>query len=212
MSEISQTLPKDKTPLKVGVTGGIGSGKTTVCRIFEQFGIPVYYADERAKLLMVENRDLIAKVKQFFGDEAYLPDGSLNRRWIGGIVFQDQKKLEALNSNVHPAVIEDGEKWHEQQSNVPYTIKESALLFDIGSQIFYDKTVVVFAPKEIRLQRSMLRDSLKREAVEARMAMQMDDEKKAQLADYVIINDGEKMLIPQVMEVHRQLVKIFQMV
>ena len=115
MSEISQTLPKDKTPLKVGVTGGIGSGKTTVCRIFEQFGIPVYYADERAKLLMVENRDLIAKVKQFFGDEAYLPDGSLNRRWIGGIVFQDQKKLEALNSNVHPAVIEDGEKWHEQQ-------------------------------------------------------------------------------------------------
>ena len=209
MSQNSQTLPKAKAPLRVGVTGGIGSGKTTVCRIFEQLGIPVYYADERAKALMVEDRRLIGKVKKLFGDGAYLPDGSLNRKWIAGIVFQDAAKLEQLNAIVHPAVMKDGEKWHNGQSNLPYTIKESALLFEIGSEIFYDKTVAVYAPKEVRVQRAMQRDSLTRAAVEARMARQMDDEKKAQLADYVIINDGKKLLIPQVLDIHHKLVEAY---
>ncbi len=209
MSQISQTLPKAKIPLQVGVTGGIGSGKTTVCRIFEQLGIPVYYSDERAKALMVENQGLIAKVKKLFGEEAYQPNGGLNRKWIGSIVFQDAKKLEQLNAIVHPAVHSDGEKWHAEQRNTPYTIKESALLYEIGSQIFYDKTIVVFAPKEIRLQRAMLRDGSTMESVVARMDKQMDDEKKAQLADYVIINDGEKMLIPQILLIHKQLTELY---
>jgi dephospho-CoA kinase len=210
MSQNSQTLPTAKEPLQVGVTGGIGSGKTTVCRIFEQLGIPVYYADERAKALMVEEKRLIGKVKKLFGEEAYLPDGSLNRKWIADIVFQDAAKLEQLNAIVHPAVMNDGEKWHKRQRNLPYTIKESALLFEIGSEIFYDKTVAVYAPKEIRIQRAMQRDGLSRAAVEARMAKQMDDEKKAQIADYVIINDGEKLLMPQVLDIHRQLVEAFR--
>ncbi|MCF8245892.1 MAG: dephospho-CoA kinase [Saprospiraceae bacterium] len=209
MSQISQTLPKAKIPLQVGVTGGIGSGKTTVCKIFEQLGIPVYYADERAKALMVANRGLIAKVKKLFGEAAYLPQGGLNRKWIGSIVFQDAKKLEQLNAIVHPAVFSDGEKWHAKQRNTPYTIKESALLFEIGSQIFYDKTIVVFAPKEIRLKRTILRDGSTRDAVIARMDKQMDDEKKVQLADFVIINDGKKMLIPQVLLIHKQLVEAY---
>ncbi len=208
MSQISQTLSEEMAPLKVGITGGIGSGKTTVCRIFEQLGIPVYYADERAKVLLVEDRSLIAKVKKLFGEVAYLPDGSLNRKLIGEIVFQDAQKLKQLNALVHPAVMEDGEKWHKLQQNTPYTIKETALLFDIGSQVYYDKTIIIFAPKEVRLRRVMLRDGLEREAIEARMSKQMDEEKKVQLADYLIINDGEKMLIPQVLQVHEQLVKL----
>lgn len=210
MSQNKQTLPKAKAPLRVGVTGGIGSGKTTVCKIFEQLGIPVYYADERAKALMVEDKNLISDVKKLFGDEAYLPDGSLNRSLISSIVFQDKSKLEQLNSIVHPAVQKDGERWHERQRNTPYTIKESALIFEIGSQIFFEKTIVVFAPKAIRLERTMLRDNQSKAQVEARMSKQLDDEKKVQLSDFVIVNDGEKLLIPQVIEIHRQLLEDYQ--
>ncbi|MBI1227187.1 MAG: dephospho-CoA kinase [Bacteroidetes bacterium] len=212
MSHIHQITSESNQPLQVGITGGIGSGKSTVCRIFEQLGIPVYNADERAKALMVGDANVISKIKKLFGDEAYLPDGSLHRKWIGGIVFQDSEMLKKLNSIVHPAVQKDGEKWHKQQHGSPYTLKESALLFEIGSQIFYDKTIVVYSPKEIRLQRVMARDSLSKEAVEARIKNQMEDEKKMQLADYVIINDGRKMLVPQVLQIHQKLVAIFSKV
>jgi dephospho-CoA kinase len=205
MSENKQILPKAKSPLKVGVTGGIGSGKTTVCRIFEELGIPVYYADERAKALMVESKSLVKKIKALFGEQAYLPDGSLDRKLIAGLVFQDASLLQRLNAIVHPAVMEDGEKWHNRQRNVPYTLKESAILFEIGSQGHYDKTILVFAPKELRLQRTMLRDGLTKEAVEARMSKQMDDEQKIQMADYVLVNDGEQLLLPQITALHRQL-------
>ncbi len=210
MSQISQKLLKEKPPLRVGITGGIGSGKTTVCRIFEQLGIPIYYADERAKALMIENKTVVAKLKKLFGEEAYLPDGTLNRKWIGSIVFQDGKKLEQLNAIVHPAVIQDGEAWHKLQHNLPYTLKESALLFEIKSEIFYDKTIAVYAPKETRIQRVIERDGLTKAAVEDRIDKQLDDEKKRQLADYVIINDGQKMLIPQVLQIHRSLLDAFE--
>ncbi len=210
MSETSQTLPKAKPPLRVGITGGIGSGKTTVCRIFEQLGIPVYYADERAKALMNENKTLKKQITNLFGEAAYLPDGSLDRKHIANIVFQDATMLEKLNAIVHPAVLKDGDKWHNQQQGVPYTLKESALLFEIGSQVFYDKTVMVFAQKEIRLHRVMERDGLPKAAVEARISKQMDDEQKLQLADYVLINDGSRLLVPQVMDIHRQLAELFK--
>lgn len=210
MSEISQKRTTGKPPLRVGITGGIGSGKTTVCKIFEQLGIPVYYADERAKSLMVEDQEVIAKLKKLFGEEAYLPDGALNRKWIGSIVFQDAKKLEQLNAIVHPAVIEDGEKWHSLQQNLPYTLKESALLFEINSEKNYDKTIAVYAPLEIRIKRVAARDGHAREAIEARIGKQMDDEKKRQLADYVIINDGIELLIPQVLNIHRRLLELAQ--
>jgi dephospho-CoA kinase len=208
MSQTSQTLPNAKAPLRVGITGGIGSGKTTVCRIFEELGIPVYYADERAKLLMTENELVVSQIKKLFGDQAYLPDHSLNRQRVASIVFKDAAMLAKLNAIVHPAVQLDGENWHKQQYNVPYTLKESALLFEIGSEIFFDKTIAVQAPKSVRLQRTMLRDSQTAAQVEARMDKQMDDEKKAQLADYVIINDNEHLLTPQVLNIHRHLVDI----
>jgi dephospho-CoA kinase len=205
MSKTNQISSLENLPLRVGITGGIGSGKTTACKLFEQLGIPVYYADERAKTLMVNDKGMVKKIKLLFGDEAYLPDGNLNRKHIAGLVFQHTDLLEKLNGIVHPAVLKDGEKWHRQQKGVPYTIKESAILFEIGSQGFYDKIVMIYAPKAIRLERAMLRDGLSKEAVEARMAKQMDDEKKKLIADFVLVNDGKKGLEQQVLALHEQL-------
>ena len=118
--------------LKVGITGGIGSGKTTVCKIFETLGIPVYYADDRAKTLMVEDEKLISDIKNIFGVEAYSPNGELNRKHIADIAFHNLLKLKELNAVVHPAVLEDGNRWHAEQKDVPYTLKEAALIFEIG--------------------------------------------------------------------------------
>ncbi|MCU0345422.1 MAG: dephospho-CoA kinase [Saprospiraceae bacterium] len=208
MSEINQISSSTKSPLRVGITGGIGSGKTTACRVFEQLGIPVYYSDERAKHLMVTSKPLVRKIKALFGEEAYHPDGSLDRKLIASLVFQNGSLLEKLNAVVHPAVLTDGDKWHHRQTKAPYTLKESAILFEIGSQGFYDKTIVVFAPKAIRVQRVMQRDGLSAAAVEARMDKQMADEDKMQLADYVIVNDGVNLILPQVIEIHRQLLAL----
>lgn len=190
---------------KIGITGGIGSGKTTVCKIFETLGIPIYYADERAKALMVENQELIASIKKLFGEKAYLEDGSLNRAYIAEIVFNDKNKLQQLNGLVHPAVFMDGVEWHNAQKDVPYTLKEAALLFEGKGHQFLDKIITVYAPKEVRLERVMKRDNAPKEAIEARMNKQMPDEEKVKLADFVIYNDGTQLLIPQVMEIHKAL-------
>lgn len=192
-------------PLKIGITGGIGSGKTTVCRIFAEMDIPVYYADDRAKELMVNNLEVVTKLKALFGKNAYLNDGSLNRQHISNIVFSNKEMLEKLNAIVHPAVHEDGIAWQKAQKNVPYTLKEAALLFEAGSYKALDKMITVFAPKEIRLERVVARDQTTRAAVEARMDKQMDDLKKMHLADYVIFNDGKHPLIPQIHRLHRRL-------
>jgi len=191
--------------LKVGITGGIGSGKTTVCQIFETLGIPVYYADDRAKAIMVENEQVIRQIKTLFGAEAYLPDGSLNRAHIANIAFNDQEKLSQLNAIVHPAVFADGDQWHQQQTNVPYTLKEAALLFESGSYQQMDKMITVFAPEELRIQRVVKRDATSEEQVRQRIAKQMSDEEKMKLADYVIHNDGQQALLPQVLQLHQKL-------
>jgi dephospho-CoA kinase len=191
--------------LKIGITGGIGSGKTTVCKIFETLGIPVYYADDRAKALMVEDKTLINKVKQAFGENAYLVDGTLNREHISQIAFTNPLKLTELNAAVHPAVLRDGEKWHKVQKGVPYTLKEAALLYESGSDAVLDKIIMVFTPLNTRIERVLVRGGLTREEIEARIAKQMPDEEKMKKADFIIYNDGEKGLIPQVMEIHRQL-------
>ncbi len=191
--------------LKVGITGGIGSGKTTVCRIFETLGIPVYYADDRAKTIMVENKQVVNQVKDLFGAEAYLHDGSLNRQHIANIAFNDQQKLSQLNAVVHPAVFADGDQWHQQQMDVPYTLKEAALLFESGSYRQMDKLITVFAPEDLRIQRVLKRDDTYEEQVRQRIAKQMSDEEKTKLTDYVIYNDGQQALIPQVLKIHHQL-------
>jgi dephospho-CoA kinase len=193
---------------KIGITGGIGSGKTSVCKIFETLGIPVYYADDRAKWLMTNNEDLKQEIIQIFGQEAYLDDGQLNRAHIGSIAFQNADKLKQLNAAVHPAVAKDGADWHYAQQDVPYTLKEAALLYEAGSYKQMDKIIVVTAPEATRIERVIKRDQTTAEAVKARIDKQMPQEEKVQRADFVIHNDGEQSLIHQVLSIHQQLLKL----
>lgn len=196
-----------KKILKIGITGGIGSGKTTACRIFETLGVPVYYADDRAKALMVESPDLIKNIKNLFGEEAYLLDGTLNRQHVADIAFHNPLKLKELNALVHPAVWLDGEQWHKAQTAAPYTLKEAALLFESGGNRFLDKIITVVAPIETRIERVLLRGggTLNRADIEARIAKQLPDEEKIKQSDFVIWNDGKQALIPQVLAIHKEI-------
>lgn len=190
--------------IKIGITGGIGSGKTTVCQIFETIGIPVYYADEQAKALMTDNNELVNAIKRLLGKEAYRKDGSLDRKFIAEVVFSDKAKLDQLNALVHPAVWEDGNRWHEKQKTA-YTIKEAALLFESGGYQLMDAVITVTAPKKIRIKRVMDRDGVSEKQVLARMNKQWPDSKKIVLSDFIIKNDGDIFLIPQVLQVHRHI-------
>ncbi|WP_316823450.1 dephospho-CoA kinase [Pedobacter gandavensis] len=191
--------------LKIGITGGIGSGKTTVCRIFESLGIPVFYADTVAKKIMVTDPILIQGVKDTFGEESYTPEGVLNNKHIAGIVFHQPEELEKLNQLVHPAVFRAFDKWVAAISpQAPYILKEAALLFESGSYQMCDHNVLVIAPLETRLQRVMQRDQVTEEQVRARMDKQLSDEEKAKMADMLIHNNETDSLIIQVMALHHQ--------
>ncbi len=194
--------------MQIGITGGIGSGKSTVCKIFEVLGIPVYYADDRAKWLMNNDANLIEGVKSVFGDEAYQA-GTLNRPFIASIVFNDKSKLAKLNALVHPAVFQDGIAWNEANADAPYTLKEAAILFESGSYLTVNKVITVFAPKEIRIQRVLTRDDTTREAIEARMDKQMPEKEKIERSDFVIYNDDKHSLIEQVLNIHKILMNEF---
>lgn len=191
--------------MKVGITGGIGSGKTTVCKIFETLGIPVYYADDRAKQLMVDAPLLVASIKGIFGEAAYQADGALDRAFIAQAAFSDKEKLQRLNAAVHPAVLEDAVHWHNAQNGVPYTLKEAALLIESGGNRLMDRLVVVTAPLALRLARVAARDGVPEAAVKARMDAQMPEEEKIKLADFIIQNDGQHPLVEQVLAIHRRL-------
>jgi len=189
--------------LKVGITGGIGSGKTTICRIFETLGIPVFYADAVAKDIMVKDSILIQGVKDAFGKESYLPGGLLNNKHIAGIVFNDADQLAKLNAMVHPAVFRAFDRWVTQlPKGAPYILKEAALLFESGSYKMCDKNILVIAPLELKLHRVMERDGVTAEQVKARMDKQFTDEKKIQMADHLIKNNETDSIINQVMELH----------
>lgn len=190
---------------KVGITGGIGSGKTTICQLFEILGIPIYYADDRAKALIVENETVKAKLVEAFGKETYLPDGSYNRSYIANIVFADKKELEKLNHIVHPAMYQDGLDWHNAQEGVPYTLKEAAILFESKGNLHMDKTILVVAPEDIRIERVLKRDNSTIEAIKARIDKQLPDAEKIKLADFIILNDGKAPLVSQVLKIHDKL-------
>lgn len=190
--------------LKVGITGGIGSGKTTVCKIFELLGIPVFYADQAAKELMQQDKELKLKLIEKFGADTYLPDGSINRTYLANIVFKDEAQLEALNAIVHPAVFSTFDQWLSKQST-RYVVKEAALLFESGSHRLCDFNVLVQAPEEIRIERVMKRDQITKEQVLGRIAQQMSDEEKSKLADYLLMNDEKELLIPQILNLHEKL-------
>lgn len=191
--------------LKIGLTGGIGSGKTMVARIFELLGIPVYYADAAAKTIMNEDESLKALIVEHFGKAAYT-DGTLNRAYISSIVFQNKEKLALLNSLVHPATIRAAEKWMQQQQ-AAYAIKEAALIFESGSQNGLDLVIGVYAPKSLRILRTMQRDTISRDEVLKRMSNQVNEELKMKLCDFVIYNNEQQLLIPQVIALHEKLLK-----
>jgi dephospho-CoA kinase len=189
--------------LKVGITGNIGSGKTTVSKIFEVLGIPVFYADDAAKNVMVTDGILIDAIKKTFGAESYFDDGSLNRKHIAGIVFNSEAELAKLNAIVHPATFRAFDNWLPQHQHAPYVLKEAALLFESDSYKMCDKTIMVTAPLEMRVKRVVLRDKLTMEEILKREAKQFTAEKKLELADYAISNDEQELVIPQVLGLHK---------
>lgn len=190
--------------LKVGLTGGIGSGKSTVSTVFLFFDIPVYEADARAKWLMNNDPKLKAAIIECFGKESYTNEG-LNRAYLSKLVFNNPDNLKQLNRLVHPSVANDFEDFCKQNAQAPYVVKEAAILFESGSYKQLDKIITVFCPQEERINRVMQRDKISREEVQSRIAQQMPEEEKLKLADYIIYNDGNQLLIPQVMQVHREL-------
>jgi dephospho-CoA kinase len=196
---------------KVGITGNIGSGKTTVCKVFEVLGIPVFYADDEAKKVMVNDTILIDGIKQAFGDVSYFEDGTLNRKHISGIVFNDPLQLEKLNSLVHPAVFRAFDNWIIKiDSNVPYVLKEAAILFESGSHKDCDRTIMVSAPLETRLQRVTRRDGITAEEATKRDARQFAENVKRRMADDVILNDDTELVIPQVLQLHNLYLSLVQ--
>ncbi len=192
--------------LKVGLTGGIGSGKSMVARIFEILGAPVYYADEAARRLQNEDQGLIREITAIFGEKAY-NDGELDRKYISGIVFRDKEKLEQMNAIVHPATIEDAARWMSRQT-APYTVKEAALIFESGSQRDLDYVIGITAPESLRIKRTMERDAVSEGEVRKRMERQLPDNIKMRLCDYVINNDEQQLLIPQVLAIHEKLLEL----
>lgn len=189
--------------LKVGVTGGIGSGKTRVCQVFETLGIPVLYADALAKTLMETDPELREAIIRLFGAEAYR-NQKLNNKFLAGIVFSDAEKLAQLNALTHPAVIRYSENWLQQQDS-PYAVKEAALFFESGSNRDMDFMIGVAAPLALRIERTMHRDGISRQAVQERMSRQMNQEDKMRLCDAVIQNDDRHSIIEQVLTLHQSL-------
>lgn len=194
--------------LKIGITGNIGSGKTTVCKLFELLQIPVFYADFHAKKVMTEDVVLIAEIRKNFGAEAYFADGNLNRKHISNIVFNNDTELNRLNSLVHPAVFRAFDVWAEAYQHKKYVLKEAAILFESGSNQQCDKTIVVSAALDVRVQRVIQRDNLTEQEVLRREKKQMPQEEKEAKADFVVLNDAQTLVIPQVLKIHQQLLAL----
>jgi len=185
---------------RIGLTGGIGSGKSRVARILESLHYPVYYADVRAKALMTESAPLMAQVKELLGESAYHPDGSLNRAFIGDRVFNDASLLQRLNALVHPETGRDFLRWADEQAQAGHRLvfEEAAILFESGAYQRVDLVWAVYAPKTVRLARAMQRDDADEGAILGRMSRQWPEWKKLLRADRILISDGRHHLVPQV--------------
>ena len=194
--------------LTVGLTGGIGSGKSTVAKIFKSLDAPVYFADDRAKELMNSNKYLVESIKTEFGNSVYNSSGELQRDKLAKVVFRDETKLAKLNALVHPEVLKDAQRWMAVHNAHAYILKEAALLFEAGTAKDLDFMITVTAPDELRIQRVISRDSCTKQQVIDRMTKQIDQEEKARLSDFIIINDGKKSLINQVNRIHETLMPL----
>lgn len=191
--------------LKIGLTGGIGSGKSIVSGLFRILDIPVYDSDARAKSLMTSDDELVESIKTVFGKQVYSPDHSLNRKLLSDIVFKDSEKLEQLNGLVHPVVMRDFGIWSGLQESA-YVILESAILIETGIYKLLHKNICVYTPADLRISRIMKRDNISFEKAMERIKNQLIDAKKLQLSDYVIINDEKNSLIDQVLTFHNQVI------
>jgi dephospho-CoA kinase len=193
-------------PRQIGITGGIGSGKSLICRIFGCLGVAVYDADSRAKAVMTTDGILISEIKKEFGGLSYNEDGVLNRQYLAQTVFHDPEKLKKLNQLVHPRVREDYTRWLTDHRDDLYVIREAALLVETGQQSQLDAILVVVAPVQVRMARTLGRDPQRtQEQIEAIMSRQMSDEEKIKHADHIIVNDNKTLVVPQVLALHNRL-------
>lgn len=189
--------------LKVGITGGIGSGKSVVAKIFSTLGIPVYESDQRAKWLIEYNRDIVSEISEFLGNEAYNEDGKYDKVFVSKAVFQNEELLRKLNQIVHPRVRQDFEDWVLLQ-NAPFVLKEAAIM---SRNAGLDKIIVVYSPKDLRIKRLLKRDTHRNlSEIEKVIANQKTEKEFLEMADFMINNDDKEMLIPQVIEVYKKLI------
>lgn len=189
-------------PLRIGITGGIGSGKSTACRLFALLGIPVYSADDRAKWLMAHDPAVRSELVAAFGERVFDAAGLLNRAYLSDVVFHDVAALGRLNGIVHPAVRRDGLAWEAEHTHTPYTLREAALLYEAGIDKTLDRIIVVTAPADVRIARVVARDGLTAAQVQARIDKQWPEAEKVRRAHHVIVNDGQHSLIRQVLRIH----------
>ena len=200
---MAKVASSGKTP-RIGLTGGIASGKTLIAAMFEVCGAAVAFADQMARGLMEMPGEVKQQLSDLLGEDAYLPDGKLNRPYVGKLLFSDEAMLEKVNAIVHPAVASAAEAWHVRMiEKVPYTIYESALLFETGTYKAFDAVILVHAPMTLRLERAMKRDHADKNAILARMEAQWNDEQRLRQEAFVILNDGSQSLIEQVWGFHR---------
>lgn len=191
--------------LQIGVTGGIGSGKSLVTKIFSLLGVPVYDADSHAKEVMTTDGILVSAIKKEFGDLSYDSKGGLNREYLAHHVFNDKDKLAKLNALVHPRVALDYNNWVNKQGPVHYVVKEAALLFEAGSDRLLDKIIVVHAPLDLRIKRVQKRDPHRSvEQISAIVEKQLPEEEKLNRADYIIVNDETQLVTKQVIDLHQK--------
>lgn len=187
---------------KVGVTGGIGSGKSFVCKIFRCLNVPVFSADDEARILIETDPEIRLTLTRFIGKELYL-SGKLNKKMLAGLIFGDRKNLDIVNNAVHPAVLERFTEWCICQAKSAYVIMEAAIIFETGTDRFLDKVINISAPEVIRIERVCKRDGVSKEKVIERINNQLTENERKEKADINLVNDGKKMLLPQVLEVHK---------
>ena len=189
----------------IGLTGGIGSGKTTVCKVFEKLGIPVYYSDKQAKLLMTSNDQIKSKLVQKFGDQTYIKD-ELNRKYIAEQIFNDKENLKFINSVVHPVVRNHFSRWTAEQHS-QYVINENAILFESGFHKDTDFIITVVTPENIRIIRVIKRDKTTKEEVKSRIKNQISDEVKIKQSDFIILNNNKNLILPQILKIHKNILR-----
>lgn len=191
--------------MKVGLTGGLGSGKTTVAKVFETLGIPVFYADDEAKSIANTSEKVKQQLVDQFGTALYT-GGELNRTMLAQLIFNDAEAIKKVNAIIHPAVAQSFENWVARQKS-PYVLQEAAILFETGGHARFNKMIMVSAPEALRIERVMQRSGWTREEVLQRMSNQWGESQKLALADFVILNDGSKPLLPQILVIHENLIR-----